>query len=104
MKMMNSDAEMIIESNPYKLIERVARTCYKSEDKITENSCYAFVDNLISRHHYAMLEHGRLCYRLQYKLQDSLKVLAAIQALFINVPQIYLVAEIDHDVASLYIR
>ena len=103
MKMMNSDAEMVIESNPYKLVERVARTCYKSEDKITEDSCYAFVDNLISRHHYAMLEHGRLCYRLQYKPQDSLQVLAGIQALIINIPQIYVVGEIDYGVPSLYI-
>ena len=38
-------------------IERVARTCYKSEDKITEGSAEKMVRNLIKRGHEAMLEH-----------------------------------------------
>ena len=42
----------------YKDIEIAARTCYKSEDKITEDSAIKFVDNLIKRKHYAMLEFG----------------------------------------------
>lgn len=43
----------------YKQIERVGRVCYKSEDKITEDSAKPFVDNrLIKPSHYAMLEHG----------------------------------------------
>ena len=43
-----------------KFIERVARTCYKSEDKITEDgsSAVKMVSNLIKRGHEAMLEHG----------------------------------------------
>lgn len=40
-----------------KLIERVGRVCYKSEDKITDDSCYEFVKMLVRRKHYAMLEH-----------------------------------------------
>ena len=40
-----------------KLIERIGRVCYKSEDKITENSCHAFIKMLISRGHEAMIEH-----------------------------------------------
>lgn len=39
------------------MIERVGRICYKSEDKITENSCIAFVKMLIDRGHEAMIEH-----------------------------------------------
>lgn len=39
-------------------IERVGRICYKSEDKITDDSCYKFVDMLKSHAHGAMLEHG----------------------------------------------
>lgn len=39
-------------------IERCARTCYKSEDKITEESAPKFIDMLINRGHTAMLEHG----------------------------------------------
>ena len=40
-----------------KKIERVARTCYKSEDKITEGSAEKMVRALIKRGHEAMLEH-----------------------------------------------
>ena len=42
----------------YKQIEQVGRVCYKSEDKITENSAKPFVDRMIKSQHYAMLEHG----------------------------------------------
>ena len=38
-------------------IEEVARTCYKSEDKITEGSAKKLISNLIVREHEAMLEH-----------------------------------------------
>jgi thymidylate synthase (FAD) len=38
-------------------IERVARVCYKSEDKITEGSAEKMVRSLIKRGHEAMLEH-----------------------------------------------
>ena len=42
----------------YKQIELAGRTCYKSEDKITEDSAKAFVDRMIASGHGAMLEHG----------------------------------------------
>jgi len=37
-------------------IERVARTCYKSEDKIAEDSAEKMINNLIKRKHEAMIE------------------------------------------------
>jgi thymidylate synthase (FAD) len=40
-----------------KLIERAGRTCYKSEDLITDDSAGAFVKMLIGRDHMAMIEH-----------------------------------------------
>ena len=40
-----------------KRIEKIARVCYKSEDKITENSCFKFVKTLVDKGHQAMLEH-----------------------------------------------
>ena len=40
-----------------KKIERVARVCYKSEDKITEGSAEKMVRALIKSNHMAMLEH-----------------------------------------------
>lgn len=43
-----------------KHIEKVGRTCYKSEDKITEDSHIRFVDMLIEHEHYAMLEHATI--------------------------------------------
>ena len=42
----------------YKQIELAGRTCYKSEDKITEDSCVEFVQRMINNGHTAMLEHG----------------------------------------------
>lgn len=42
----------------YKQIERAGRVCYKSEDKITEDSAKPFVDRMIKSGHNAMLEHG----------------------------------------------
>ena len=53
----------VIEQGPgidgiYKIIEQAGRTCYKSEDKITEDSAKEFVDRMIKSGHGAMLEHG----------------------------------------------
>ena len=42
----------------YKMIEKAGRVCYKSEDKITEDSAKSFVDRMIASGHGAMLEHG----------------------------------------------
>ena len=39
-----------------KMIERAGRTCYKSEDKITDESCKTFVAGIIKRGHEAMVE------------------------------------------------
>ena len=39
-------------------IERAARTCYKSEDRITPGSARTFVRTLRNRGHHAMLEFG----------------------------------------------
>lgn len=44
-------------------IERVGRTCYKSEDKMTEDSAEDFVRRLIKRGHEAMIEHGSVTLR-----------------------------------------
>ena len=41
-----------------KTIESVARTCYKSEDLITDDSAKKMVSNLLRNGHEAMIEHG----------------------------------------------
>jgi hypothetical protein len=42
----------------YQIIERVGRTCYKSEDKITDGSANKFVASLAKSGHHAMIEFG----------------------------------------------
>lgn len=58
MKLIESSVQIIEERDPYKMIELAGRTCYKSEDKITEDSAKEFVDRMIKLGHGAMLEHG----------------------------------------------
>lgn len=62
MKIINASYEILtpITGDELKAIERAGRTCYKSEDKITDESARKFVKSLISRKHEAMLEHSSL--------------------------------------------
>lgn len=48
---------------PEQFIEKVGRTCYKSEDKITDDSAAKFVSNLIKRGHEAMIEHWNIIFK-----------------------------------------
>ena len=50
--------------DPYKFIELVGRTCYKSEDKITDDSAVKFVKSMYSSKHHAMLEHYHVIVRM----------------------------------------
>lgn len=62
MKLIESKAELVLQQEGlegvYKQIEFCGRTCYKSEDKITEDSAKGFVERVIKSGHGAMLEHG----------------------------------------------
>ena len=58
----------------YKQIERVGRVCYKSEDKITEESAKPFVDRMIKSGHGAMLEHGTVYLYIRRSGNESLDV------------------------------
>ena len=67
MKIINQSYEILtpleqIQSIP-KMIEVAGRTCYKSEDKITEDSAFKFCERLIKRGHEAMIEHGNISVR-----------------------------------------
>lgn len=44
-------------------VEQAGRTCYKSEDKITDGSAEKFVRSIIKRGHEAVIEHGSLTFR-----------------------------------------
>lgn len=77
-----------------KHIELCGRTCYKSEDRITEDSCHKFVAMLRKHAHGAMLEHGtvyltvpnylRLLIDREDKLSKSFDVLKNNQYTRIN--------------------
>lgn len=45
-------------------IERIGRVCYKSEEKITEESAKEFVKNLIKRGHESVIEHVQISVRI----------------------------------------
>lgn len=49
---------------PEQHIEKVGRTCYKSEDKITPTSAAKFVGGLVKRGHEAMIEHFSPIFKL----------------------------------------
>lgn len=62
MKLINPKVEIIPQEREllgvYKQIEKAGRTCYKSEDRITEDSAEKFVKKMTDLGHTAMLEHG----------------------------------------------
>ena len=76
MKVINASVQEIKQApgiiGIYQHIEKCGRTCYKSEDKITEDSAMKFFKGLVNRKHYAMLEHGTVYFRFplynDYKL------------------------------------
>ena len=64
MQIIEQSHEILTEPDQLKLIELAGRTCYKSEDKITEDSTKGFVKMLAKAKHYAMLEFGHACFHL----------------------------------------
>lgn len=46
------------------IIESAGRTCWKSEDKITNDSRIAFIERIKGLHHDSVLEHGTFTVRL----------------------------------------
>ncbi len=64
MKIVKADAALFdpeqLGLTPYQFIERIGRICYKSEDKITDESSIKFVNALSKNQHTAMFEHANL--------------------------------------------
>lgn len=59
MEFVEQSAKLIwMTAEPEKMIERASRTCYKSEDRITEGSAYKMVRMLLEKGHEAMIEHA----------------------------------------------
>ena len=55
----------------YRQIEYAGRICYKSSDKITEDSAKPFVDRMIASGHGAMLEAGTIYLRYNFKARED---------------------------------
>lgn len=64
MKVIQQSYEILTDlSDPMKFlkdIERAGRTCYKSDNNITDDSCIKFCKMLCERGHEAMIEHSQL--------------------------------------------
>lgn len=54
---------LFISPEPLKTIEAAGRTCYKSEDKITEDSAEKFVKMVVKRGHHSVIEHAFMSVR-----------------------------------------
>lgn len=80
MKVINASVQEIKQApgiiGIYQHIEKCGRTCYKSEDKITEDSAMRFFQGLVNRKHFAMLEHGTVYFRFpfytDYKFDEAI--------------------------------
>lgn len=55
----------------YRQIEYAGRICYKSFNKITEDSAKEFVERMIKSGHGAMLEHGTVYLKIPYGTMDD---------------------------------
>lgn len=67
MKIINPRVEVLDDVNGkemLKRIERIGRVCYKSEDKITEESSIAFVTNILKSGHESVIEHEKVSVRV----------------------------------------
>lgn len=66
MQVIKSNVEILtpITNDLLKMIEIAGRTCYKSEDRITEDSAEGFVSRMIASNHGAMLEHAHVSLRV----------------------------------------
>lgn len=73
MKIINSQASVLVENDPIKKIEKCSRVCYKSEDKITEDSAEKFVANIIKRGHEAVLEHASFIFQVSYNVYEDIR-------------------------------
>lgn len=76
MRIIESKAELLQQSSGlegvYKQIELCGRTCYKSTDKMTEDSAKPFVERMIASRHTAMLEQGTVYLKIPYNLLHRL--------------------------------
>ena len=87
MKIISQSADIMeIDTNPQKHIENIARTCYKSNELITENSNKKFISTLVDRKHWAMLEHYIFIYEVDHVFYENYSMFASM----LNIPLTYM--------------
>ena len=67
MNIIKQNLEVMENTDALKHIEKVARTCYKSENMIKDGSALKFVKGLTKAKHYAMLEHAVFTFIVETK-------------------------------------
>ena len=70
MQIINAGYQVIDEPTITKKIERIARVCYKSEERIAEGTDIKMLTTLLEKEHLAMLEHGDICMEVSGDLYD----------------------------------
>ena len=65
MHLIDPKVEVIKEKDPFKKIEKIGRTCYKSEKNITDESALTFYKNLVEHQHTAILEHATFIFEIK---------------------------------------
>jgi thymidylate synthase (FAD) len=65
MKIVQPSVELVwITPDPYQNIEKAGRTCYKSEDKITDDSAVKFCGMIKQRGHESVVEHAVASFKI----------------------------------------
>lgn len=75
MKVIKQKHEIIADDNPMKHIEKIARVCYKSEDKICDGSDKKMIKSLYRNKHMAMFEHFIFIMEVKEMLYKSIEAL-----------------------------
>ena len=76
MKIINAGYKIIEEPSITKKIEKIARVCYKSEDKIADGTDIKMIQSLLKRQHTAMLEHASIILEVgeqEYMLIETIR-------------------------------
>lgn len=79
----------IKEKDPFKKVELAGRTCYKSEDKITETSAKKFVAGLIKSNHTAMLEHCTFVFEIKGICAERFAERIQTESPFLHVTRVF---------------
>lgn len=70
----------------YKVIEKAGRICYRSENKITEDSAKPFVDRMVKSDHGAMLEHGTVYLYVPYDYYNTPDDIEELEEFYLTNP------------------